>query len=324
MFSKKEEGMLLDLFKLYAPSKKNDNVINYITKFLEKNEIPFTKDENGNIFSLNNHKMPILSAHMDSVGDHDCGFLNDFVNIFDYRGDRIIKGMGNIGGDDKCGIFLILMKLLKDKSINFIFSIDEEVGCVGIKQVVPKNDISKFPYALVLDRRGSGDIICANNNYGTKEFEEALHEIGKEFKYSPTTGACSDANTIRDYISCANLSVAYHNPHSKNEFVSVKQLYNTMLYVDAIIEKLNKKSFGKPITAVQSYNRQSYIYDDDYYFQKQDYKKNNKKYNGYNPNDFWCPICRTYQPRSLRRTRKCSGEYDGICQSCFDSINGVI
>ena len=318
MFTKVEEKILLELFKLYAPSKNDGAVIDYITSFLEKNEIPFTKDENGNIFSLKNHKMPILSAHMDSVGLPDCGFLNDFVNIFDYRGDKIIRGMGNIGGDDKCGIFIILMKLLKDKTINFIFSIDEEVGCVGIKQVVPKNDISKFPYALVLDRRGSGDIICANNNYGTKEFEEALHEIGKEFKYSPATGACSDANTIRDYISCANLSVAYHNPHSKNEFVSLTQLYNTTLYVDAIIEGLKNKTFLKPIIA--PVKQSTYVYDDDYRSWP-DYDK--KKRYVYSENTFWCSICRSYQPKDIKRSLgKSSSEYDGICQHCLDALNG--
>lgn len=318
MFSKKEEEILIELFSLYAPSRNDVKVINFITDFLKKNEIPFIKDENGNIFSLNNYNMPILSAHMDSVGDSDCGFLNDFINIFDYRGDRIIKGMGNIGGDDKCGIFIILMELLKNKSLNFIFSIDEEIGCVGIKQVIPANDISEFPYALVLDRRGSGDIICANNNYGTKEFEEALHEIGKDFNYSPATGACSDANTIRDYISCANLSVAYHNPHSKNEFVSLTQLHNTIMYVDAIIENLKDQKFDKPTVTVQSYKNKTSNYN----YQNDDWinRYNNGKKFDYT-NKFWCPVCRSYQPNTSKRTRK-NNKLDGICQTCLDAING--
>ena len=319
MFTKAEEKTLLDLFKQYAPSRNNIKVINFITGFLTKNEIPFTKDEHGNIFSLHNTDMPILSAHMDSVGVSDCGFLNDFVNIFDYRGDRIMKGMGNIGGDDKCGIFLILMKIKEDKSLNFIFSIDEEIGCVGIKQVVPKNDISKFPYALVLDRRGAGDIICFNNNYGTKEFENALADIGKEFRYLPATGACSDANTIREYISCANLSVAYHNPHTKNEFVSIIQLYNTKLYVDSIIEKLKGKKFLKPIVTVTRYT-----YDDEYYRGTGNGKKGGKSYT-YGPDTFWCSVCRSYQPKTLKRTKnkESKTDWDGICQTCLDSINGV-
>lgn len=325
MFNEKEEKILLDLFKIFSPSRRNDDMIKFITNFLSKNEIPFTQDENGNIFSLKNIEKPILSSHMDSVGGEDDGFLREFVNIFDYRGDRILKGMGNIGGDDKCGIFLILIKLLEDKSLNFIFSIDEEVGCVGIKQVIPANDISKFPYAIILDRRGSGDIICRNNDYGTKDFEDALHEVGKRFGYAPATGACSDANTIREYISCANLSVGYHNPHSKTEFVSVLELHNTKMYLDAIINELSGKVFFKPVITVYkggtAANR-SYQ-DDDTYWQKGKAAGSTP----YKPNDFWCTVCRAYKPLSKKRSLKNKGvfkntNYDGsVCQDCIDEFN---
>ena len=326
MFSKEQEKILLDLFKLFSPSRNNTKVINFITKFLTKNEIPFTKDENGNIFKLDNPKLPILSAHMDSVGTADDGFLNAFVNIFDYRGDRIMKGMGNIGGDDKCGVFLILMKLLENKELNFIFSIDEEIGCVGIKQVIPKNNIEAFPYAIVLDRRGAGDIICKNNNYGTDEFEKALAEVGKDFGYVPQTGACSDANTIREYISCANLSVCYHNPHSKSEFVSVIELYNTKLYLDAIIERLQDKVFTKPTVPTTTYKGgyAGKYHEDDVYWQGNkggvattDYK-----------HEFWCAICYEYRPLSKKVTlpKKLADKSSvdrAVCSDCLAALKAA-
>lgn len=327
MFNEKEEKILLDLFKIFSPSRNNERMIKFIVDFLGKNDIPFTKDTNGNIFSLHNEERPILSAHMDSVGGYDDGFLSEFINIFDYRGDRIMKGMGNIGGDDKCGVFLILMKLLEDKSLNFIFSIDEEIGCVGIKQVVPTNNISGFPYAIILDRRGNGDIICKNNDYGTKEFEDALAEVGKRFGYTPATGACSDANTIREYMSCANISVSYHNPHSKTEFVSLTELYNTKLYLDAIINELQGKAFTKPI--ISSYKggtANTQYQDDDAYWQRT--KGTGVTGSGsYRYNDFWCSVCRKYKPldkkRSLKSKNKVAlnSQYDGsICQDCLDEF----
>lgn len=314
MFTKEEETMMLDLFKLYAPSRKNDKVIAFIISFLKKNNISYTKDENGNIFSLHDKTKPILSAHMDSVGDYDCGFLNEFVNIFDYREDRILKGMGNIGGDDKCGIFLALLKLKEDKSLNFIFSIDEEIGCIGIHQVIPKNDISEFPYALVLDRRGFGDIICEQNNYGTKEFENELAAIGKDFNYTPARGLSSDANAISKYISCTNLSVAYHNPHSKTEFVSLKQLYNTYEYMNEIIKKFEGKKFEAPKAPVYTTYQNGRYFDGDW----------DESYSGSGvyKDEFWCPLCRKYKQKKGRVERKKgSNSYDSfICSECYSSF----
>ncbi len=300
-FSEKEEEMLLDLFKIYSPSRNNTKMIEFIENFLKEIDVPYIKDENGNIFSLVNKEYPILSAHMDSVGDSDCGFMNDFINIFDYRGDRILKGMGNIGGDDKCGIFLILLKLIDDKKFNFIFSIDEEIGCIGINQVVPKNPITDFPYALVLDRRGFGDIICLQNSYGNKEFEDALAAVGKGYDYVPTRGLSSDAGTISKYINCANLSVAYHNPHSKQEFVSLTELYNTLMYLNKIVEDFKGKVFVNPVPytpalvpAWQKGRATDYNdgYDDGYGYNYNYPAVGGKKttYHAYDKT-FWCPSC---------------------------------
>lgn len=314
-FSTEDEEMLLDIFKIYAPSREEGKMIDYIESFLLANEIPFTKDKNGNIFSLSNTKKPILSSHMDSVGDSDCGFLNEFVNIFYYRRDRIIKGMGNIGGDDKCGIFLILKKLKEDKTLNFIFSICEESGCVGINQVIPENKIDEFPYALILDRRGFGDIICNQNLYGSKEFEDELARVGKDFKYTPTKGSVSDANAISKYINCANLSVGYHNPHSKKEFVSLNNLYNTYLYMEAILSDFNKKVFKKqeiPIVKTNVADSYGWEYDDSW---------KNRPIDFYSKN-FWCVNCRSYRPNEEKSVitnypREC------ICSTCFTKKNKV-
>ena len=326
MFNASEEKTLLDIFKIYAPSNGEQKMIAYIEYYLKKHNLPYTKDENGNIFNVSNKNRPLLSAHMDSVGDSNCGFLNAFVNIFDYRGDRLMKGMGNIGGDDKCGIFLILRKLLTDNTLNFIFTIGEERGCIGINQVLPKNDISELPYGLVLDRRGSGDIICVENFYGNKEFDAALAEVGKEFGYTSQRGLSSDAGKISDYINCANLSVAYHNPHSKNEFVSLTQLYNTSLYLDAIIERFKDKKFDKNKKFVSSYSggytnskTSTSIYGDDeygYYDEYGTWHYKQKQADYYRLN-FYCNICGKYKPNADKVTVKSDKGYtETICWAC--------
>ena len=323
IFSKKEEEMLLEIFKIYAPSRKEEPIIEYIENFLKENSIPYTKDDNGNIFNLSYENTPLLSAHMDSVGDSNDGYINDFVNIFDYRSDRILRGMGNIGGDDKCGIFVILRKLLINKKINFIFSIGEEVGCIGINQVIPKNDIKSIPYGLVIDRRGFGDIICLQNSYGNKEFEDALSEVGKDFGFVPAHGLCSDANAISKYINCANLSSGYHNPHGKKEFVSLVQLRNTADYIDEVFKKFADKKFENPKPVEEKKYNSSKAYNDDFY-SDYDYKYGKGKGAQYDfyKDKFYCPICKAYVENKHKVIL--SKKTDLICDACAKRIREQI
>lgn len=242
-FSTDEKKLLLDLFHLYAPSKKEEPVLNFIKSVLEANKIPYSQDKNGNIICLNHTGEPLLSAHTDCVGTAESGAYVELIDIYPYGDDEIMKGIGNIGGDDKCGVFLILLYLLSGKPINAVFSICEEIGGTdGIKTVVKEveeNEVWKsIPYAIVLDRKHPGDIICYKNDYGSLKFEEALEKIGKDYGYKAVLGGCSDMNTLKDYFNGCNLSVGYFNPHSTTEFVSIADLYNCWEYLNELIEKM--------------------------------------------------------------------------------------
>lgn len=270
MFDIADKKLLLDLFHLYAPSNKEKDVLDFIKSVLDKNKTPYKEDDNGNIYCLNYENVPLLSAHTDCVGTAESGAYVELIDLYPYGGDEILKGIGNIGGDDKCGVFLILKYLLSGKPINAVFSICEEIGRVnGIEHllnVIKDNEIFKsIPYCLVLDRRGKGDIICHNNQYGSLRFEEELHKIGKEFGYSPTTGSTSDMNNIKDYMNGCNLSVAYYNPHSATEFVSLRELYNTWNYLNALIEKMPRNiPFEKPEALPSTVK--SYYYNNEHYY----------------------------------------------------------
>ena len=242
-FNSNEREMLLSLFRLYGPSNGEKPILDFIINILTLNNIPYQQDDKGNIYCLNYKNEPLLSAHTDCVGTAESGAYVKFVDIYSYGEDEIMKGLGNIGGDDKCGVFLILLYLLSKKPINAVFSICEEIGGFdGIKHLLPTikdNEIFKsIPYCIVLDRKNGGDIICNKNNYGSKKFEDALAEIGKKYSYSPVVGGCSDMNTIKDYMNGCNLSVGYYNPHSTTEFVSLSELYNTWNYLQDLIENM--------------------------------------------------------------------------------------
>ena len=124
-FSDEEKAMLLSLFRLYGPSNGEKPILDFIVNILQTNNIPFAQDDKGNIVCLSYPNTPMLSAHTDCVGTAESGHYVRFVDIYPYGDDEIMKGLGNIGGDDKCGVFLILLYLLSGKPINAIFSITE-------------------------------------------------------------------------------------------------------------------------------------------------------------------------------------------------------
>ena len=270
-FNDREKAMLLSLFRLYGPSNGEKPILDFIINILQANDIPFAQDDKGNIVCLSYPNTPILSAHTDCVGTAESGHYVRFVDIYPYGDDEIMKGLGNIGGDDKCGVFLILLYLLSGKPINAIFSISEEIGGAnGIKHVLPlikDSEIFKsVPYCIVLDRKHCGDIICNKNSYGTKEFEDALAEIGKKYGYSPVLGGCSDMNTIKEYMNGCNLSVGYHNPHSTTEFVSIGDLYNTWMYLQDLIDNMPRNlPIATPKTNSNNYPVWDGTYKNDYY-----------------------------------------------------------
>lgn len=241
-----DKKLLLDLFKIPAMSGDEGKVSEFIQKQLKILNIDFTVDNTGNIFNVSNPNRPLLCAHMDTVQSKFDTIMSKFVHIV--KGE-ILKGYGVIGGDDKCGIFAIL-ELLKEghKDVNFLFTVEEESGAVGSTMFVSENDISEIPYGIILDRRGSGDIICYRNDYGTIEFENAISEIGKVYGFKPSVGTFSDADQLNEQISCANLSVGYYNAHTKNEFVVLSELQNTINYVNKLLTSLEDQKFEAPET----------------------------------------------------------------------------
>lgn len=297
-----DKELLLKLFKIPAPTRKETAISGFIETYLSQNGIIYEKDKIGNIYNIGYKNKPLLSAHMDTVQGDDDTKLVDFIKI---RGD-CLSGYGVIGGDDKCGIYIIL-ELLKTRKFNFIFSVQEENGGIGITNFVRDNYLGDILYCLVLDRRGSSDIICYNNRYGTLNFQNKLVSIGREFGYLTNTGIFSDANILSTKLSCANLSVGYHNPHTTNEFVFLSELENAKEYVITIIDEVKIK-FEKPKSYDYDYccNYDSYDYDsccDDF----DELDLFDRKYS--------CVFCRTYNNTFYLETlEKC------ICKSCAEKF----
>lgn len=229
--------LLLDIFHIPSSSGEEEGMRSYIIKFLKREGIPYSVDPYGNVYNINCRDRPLLNAHMDTVQGPDDAKLQKFAKIYN---NQFLKGYGVIGADDKCGIYIIL-QLLKNNEFNFLFTVQEEVGCVGARYFVQTNDFSYIPYGLTFDRYGPSDILCTENDYGTPEFEEALATVGREFGYKPARGILSDADEISDQISTCNLSVGYYGHHTKQEFVDLYELENAVNFTQSILDNIDQK-----------------------------------------------------------------------------------
>ncbi len=247
-----ERQRFLELLKLPSRENFNQPIHEFIKRNLEELGITYSIYEGTTIYNIDDPTLPLFSAHTDTVRSKGCDGRAEFnVEMFDseptetgevftiFRNRKAV-----LGGDDMCGVFIILEMLRAGKRFNFIFSDGEEtVIAASAKTFVRefKKELSVLPFGIILDRKGNTDIICANNRYGHPDFEAALHNVGKQFGYFPSTGMCSDADFIRNVMSCANLSSGYYGAHSYKEFVVWQHMENAYNYAVAILDTLHEK-----------------------------------------------------------------------------------
>jgi len=244
--------LLKKLYLIHSPSRSELRMSRFIQRTLIKMGIQdFNVDSNNQIYRLI-PDTPLISAHMDQVP-----MSKKLKNVETVRkkGRTIIVGDGNLGADDKNGVWILLKILEKMKNkISFIFSTEEEVGG-NIRELLKDNEkiVKKLKYAIVFDRRNSGDIIGTLNYYCTEKFQDKLKEIGKKYKFKSARGTVSDANPISEYISCVNLSCGYYEPHTNKEYTVFEELINSLKFGIDILKNINIK-FDKPEKRQYSYN----------------------------------------------------------------------
>jgi len=174
----------------------------------------------------------LLVAHLDTVHDK-----LPSVILYDAHKDRYSSPNG-IGGDDRCGVYMIF-EVIKKFNCSVLFCEDEETGGIGAKKFI-KTDLAKeleFNYAIEFDRKGNKDAVfydCDN-----EEFEEF---ITKEF-YDTAFGSFSDISTLAPFLKCAavNLSCGYYNAHTKGEYVVLKEMNASIEAACKILERTTEK-----------------------------------------------------------------------------------
>ena len=209
----------------------------------------------------------LLTAHMDTVHKEKCKtiiYKKDKVT-----GDDIITSPEGIGGDHRCGIYMIL-KILEKVNCSVLFCEDEEIGSVGARKFVDTNLFQelkgKFKYIIELDRAHENDAVFYHDD--NQEFHDFIIN-GKEF-WRQDHGSWSDICTLSPAlgISSVNLSCGYYSAHSLAEYVNLDEMERSILEVIKVLERtdVNAEPFEYKETKYD-YSNFSYLFNnkDDFY-----------------------------------------------------------
>lgn len=235
---------LKTMYKIYSPSKYEYRLSDYVQGRLDSLGIKYKTRENM-VFCFR-PDTPLVCAHLDQVADMP------ITRVKEKNG--IIYADGNLGADDKNGVWIALQLIARFPNISFIFSTQEEIGG-NLSEILFDHApvLDRIKYGLLFDRCGGKDIVCYANDYGTKRFQTALQKVGKKYGYKPTRGIWSDADALSEHISCANLSCGYYKAHTDREYTKVGELLNALQYGINIIKALStQKRFG-PVPPWQTY-----------------------------------------------------------------------
>ena len=190
----------------------------------------------------------LLVAHLDTVHKE-----LPRVIMYDTKTDSLSSPQG-IGGDDRCGVYMVL-EVIKQFNCSVLFCEDEEIGGVGAEKFT-KTSLAKklaFNYIIEFDRKGSHDAVfyeCDN-----EDFEEFITE---EF-YKTAWGSFSDISILAPYFGCAavNLSCGYYNAHTVNEYVVLSEMDESIYQACRILAKTTDNDAFEYIETT---------YNDDWYY----------------------------------------------------------
>lgn len=189
----------------------------------------------------------MLVAHMDTVHKEQPNMIA--------RCDGKISSPQGIGGDDRCGVYIIA-NIVRTLHCSVLLCEDEEIGGIGANKFV-KSKYSKdlgINYMIELDRRGSNDAVfysCDNADF--------IDFVTDNTGYKQASGSFSDISILMPATKLCgvNLSSGYYKEHTTDEYVMYDEMMATM---DAAIG-LIKTECGKPFEYVPkkySYQPTSY------------------------------------------------------------------
>ena len=150
----------------------------------------------------------LLVAHLDTVHTH----RPDIICCSE--DGRYLMSPYGIGGDDRAGVYMILM-LMRECHCHILFCEDEELGGVGARKFTNSKLRPEVNYIVELDRRGRNDAVfyhCDNPDF---------MEFVCSFGFKENSGSFSDISVVAPHLKTAavNISAGYFNEHRPHEMI---------------------------------------------------------------------------------------------------------
>lgn len=234
--------LLLDLYKISSPSRKEKEMIRFITRKLEEMSVPYEVDRHGNIYATkgNAETYPCVVAHTDEVhpkrakGYEVVNFRDAIILGFNMQKKQFV----GIGADDKNGIWICLKCLKEYEYMKCAFFMGEEEGCIGSNRA----NMAFFDdcrYVLQCDRKGNDDFITSISGMElcSKDFVKDINLPAHGYKINH--GLQTDVAILKQRgleVSCVNISCGYYNPHTNEEYTKIADLNKCHQLVKHIIE----------------------------------------------------------------------------------------
>lgn len=226
IFKMEQKELKAYLYERLIESHGEENVIN----------------ASGYLYAKGTHPV-LLVAHMDTV------HKTPPSQLFYSEDGRMAMAKEGIGGDDRCGVIIIL-DILERLKCSVVFCEDEEVGCIGAKKFCSDNLDLDVNYAVEFDRRGSNDYVFY------KDYNEKFSEFIEKFGFEKASGSMSDISKIAPAykIEAVNLSSGYYNAHTAHEYVCFEEMADITERATAMIaEPTGKWDYVEEKPVVYSY-----------------------------------------------------------------------
>lgn len=206
-----------------------------LKKYLDKELKKYYKNviaQDGFLYAKGKDKV-CVTAHMDTV------HKEPIKTFYEYKKGKhhIISSPQGIGGDDRCGVYMILKLLENGLRPTILFCEDEEIGCVGSEKFVGTKfikDLEKMYFLIELDRRGGDNIVFYED--ANEEWHNFVEDITGLYE---ETGSFTDICTLSPAcgISSVNIGCGYYNAHTLDEYVILEEMENSIKKTEKLIKE---------------------------------------------------------------------------------------
>ena len=232
------------------------------------NDVIVTKD-----YILSHGNIPVmLFAHLDTVH-------REIVSEIVDDGYTISSPQG-IGGDDRCGVFMVLNVVKKLQKFGMrpyvCFTTEEEVGGIGVSRFIKDYPVNEFDvkFLIEFDRANANDMVfydCINKDW--------IDYVGEKTGLKEAFGSYTD---ICDVMSAwqvvgVNISCGYYKAHTLAEYVDFYEMWRN---INKVVDWLKDEKFETRFEYIEDMKNYGYLFG---YKNYEDYVYEN----GYNEYDIY-------------------------------------